>query len=40
MANIDYSYAQVKAGTGSYRKESGSSSAGVKTMQTRLNKCG
>ena len=37
MANKDYTYAQVKAGTGSYRYESPSQySAGVETMQRRL----
>ena len=41
MANSDYTYAQVKSGSGTYRYESPSSySAGVKTMQDRLEDCG
>lgn len=41
MANSDYTYAQVKAGTGTYVEEATpKESAGVKTMQIRLNSCG
>lgn len=41
MANKDYTYAQVKSGTGSYRYESPAQfSAGVQTMQERLQDCG
>jgi peptidoglycan hydrolase-like protein with peptidoglycan-binding domain len=41
MANSSYTYAQVKAGTGYYQYESSPTySAGVKTMQTRLEAIG
>lgn len=41
MANCDYTYAQVKSGTGNYSYESPAQySDGVKTMQQRLRSCG